>query len=172
MIIYSVVLVIVTLTCVTLSLWYAKNLGDMLGRMANHAQKIHAKSVELNIEKRRADALLCQMMPREVAEQLKMNREVKAEHSEVKVKDDEVKAKNTKPRQGSFDQLKASCSTSRIGSARSRPNIERSRSRTARSRPSSMTSSRSSSATSLDSRTSRLAAVPWKSSACSTLCTG
>ena len=92
MIIYSVVLVIVTLTCVTLSLWYAKNLGDMLGRMANHAQKIHAKSVELNIEKRRADALLCQMMPREVAEQLKMNREVKAEHSEVKVKDGEVKA--------------------------------------------------------------------------------
>jgi len=78
MIIYSVVLVIVTLTCLTLSLWYAKNLGDMLGRMANHAQKIHAKSVELNIEKRRADALLCQMMPREVAEQLKMNREVKA----------------------------------------------------------------------------------------------
>jgi len=50
----------------------------MLSKMANHAQKLQMKSAELNVEKRRAEALLCQMMPREVAEQLKMNREVKA----------------------------------------------------------------------------------------------
>jgi len=100
MTIYSVVLVLVTLTCLTLSLWYARKLGDMLSKMAAageapgcalskmaaHAQKLQVKSVELNVEKRRAEALLCQMMPREVAEQLKMNREVKAERSEVKVK--------------------------------------------------------------------------------------
>ena len=79
MTIYSVVLVIVTLTCLTLSLWYAKILGDMLSKMAKHAERLQMKSLELNVEKRRADALLCQMMPREVAEQLKMNREVKAE---------------------------------------------------------------------------------------------
>jgi len=79
MTIYSVVLVIVTLTCLTLSLWYATKLGDMLSKMAKHARKLQLKSSELSNEKRRADILLCQMLPKEVAEQLKMNREVKAE---------------------------------------------------------------------------------------------
>jgi len=86
MTIYSVVLVIVTLTCLALSFWYAKKLGNMLRKMAKHAQKIQVKSMELTVEKRRADTLLCQMLPQEVAEQLKMNREVKAEHRDVKVK--------------------------------------------------------------------------------------
>jgi len=79
MTIYSVLLVIVTLTCLALSLWYARKLGDMLSKMAKHAQKLQVKSVELTAEKRRADTLLCQMLPKEVAEQLKMNKEVKAE---------------------------------------------------------------------------------------------
>ena len=79
MTIYSVILVIVTLTCLALSLWYARKLGDMLSKMAKHAHKLQVKSVELSAEKRRADTLLCQMLPKEVAEQLKMNREVKAE---------------------------------------------------------------------------------------------
>ena len=48
--------------------------------MAKHARKLQVKSSELSNEKRRADILLCQMLPREVAEQLKMNREVKAGH--------------------------------------------------------------------------------------------
>jgi len=52
---------------------YAKKLGRMLGKMAKHAQKMKLKGIELSVEKRRADALLCQMLPREVAEQLKMN---------------------------------------------------------------------------------------------------
>ena len=37
--------------------------------------------MELAAEKRRADSLLCQMLPQEVAEQLKMGREVKAEYT-------------------------------------------------------------------------------------------
>jgi len=78
MVIYSILLVIVTLTCLALSLWYAKKLGDMLSKMAKHAQKLQVKSMELTAEKRRADTLLCQMLPKEVAEQLKINREVKA----------------------------------------------------------------------------------------------
>lgn len=92
MTIYSVVLVIVTLTCLALSLWYAQKLGTMMRKMAKHAQKIQLKSMELTVEKRRADRLLCQMLPQEVAEQLKMNREVKAEQQKVKVKHNEVKA--------------------------------------------------------------------------------
>jgi len=90
--VYSILLVIITLTCLAMSLWYARKLGDMLRRMAKHAQKLQVKSMELSAEKRRADTLLCQMLPKEVAEQLKMNREVKAVQSQVKVKDCEVKA--------------------------------------------------------------------------------
>jgi len=86
MTIYSVLLVIVTLTCLALSLWYARKLGDMLSKMAKHAQKLQVKSVELSAEKRRADTLLCQMLPTEVAEQLKMNREVKAEQAKVTIR--------------------------------------------------------------------------------------
>ena len=92
MTIYSILLVVVTLTCLAMSLWYARKLGDMLRRMAKHAQKLQVKSMELSAEKRRADTLLCQMLPKEVAEQLKMNREVKAVQSQVKVKDCQVKA--------------------------------------------------------------------------------
>jgi len=87
MTIFSVVLVLVTLSCLALSLWYARKLGDMLSKMAKHAQKLQVKSLELTAEKRRADTLLCQMLPKEVAEQLKMNREVKAEQFKVKVVD-------------------------------------------------------------------------------------
>jgi len=85
--IYSVLLVLVTLTCLALSFWYARKLGDMLSKMAKHAQKLQVKSLELTAEKRRADTLLCQMLPKEVAEQLKMNCEVKAEQFKVKVVD-------------------------------------------------------------------------------------
>jgi len=51
----------------------------MLSKMAKYAQRLQVKSMELTVEKRRADTLLCQMLPKEVAEQLKMNHEVKAE---------------------------------------------------------------------------------------------
>jgi len=90
MTIFSVVLVLVTLSCLALSLWYARKLGDMLSKMAKHAQKLQVKSLALTAEKRRSDTLLCQMLPKEVAEQLKMNCEVKAEQFKVKVADKEV----------------------------------------------------------------------------------
>lgn len=52
----------------------------MVVKMANFSTKIHLKSIELAAEKKRADTLLYEMMPREVADQLKLNKEVKAEH--------------------------------------------------------------------------------------------
>jgi class 3 adenylate cyclase len=51
----------------------------IINKMAKHAQKMQMKSMELAVERKRADALLCQMLPREVADALKANREVKAE---------------------------------------------------------------------------------------------
>ena len=140
MTIYSVILVIVTLACLALSLWYARKLGDMLGKMAKHAQKLQVKSMELSNEKKRADTLLCQMLPREVAEQLKMNREVKAER--FSITRDQYEKKKTRTSSSSFG----------IGNVRSRL--------------SSLTASQSSSVTSLDSPTSLLAAVLWKWSTC------
>jgi len=43
----------------------------MIGDMAEHTHNIRLKSHELALEKRRSDALLYQMMPRSVADQLK-----------------------------------------------------------------------------------------------------
>jgi len=191
MTIYSVVLVIVTMTCLALSLWYARKLGDMLSKMAKHAQKLKIKSVELSNEKRRADTLLCQMLPKEVAEKLKMNYEVKAEQVKAKVKSTKIKrVLQVRLRHSLLYYLTGkyvlnhlqSCSKLVIHNSyfiiltvvtecendwRSRP-----RQRKARSRPNSSITSLYFSATSWDSRTSRLAAVPWKSSTCSTLYTG
>jgi class 3 adenylate cyclase len=42
-------------------------------------KKKQIKSMELSLEKKRADTLLSQMMPKEVADQLKLHKEVKAE---------------------------------------------------------------------------------------------
>ena len=80
--------VTITLHCYQYAISLQTNIttASMLSKMAKHARKLQVKSSELSSEKRRADTLLCQMLPKEVAEQLKMNREVKAEHSGVKVK--------------------------------------------------------------------------------------
>jgi len=73
----------------------------MLKKMAKHAQKIQVKSMELSVEKRRADTLLCQMLPKEIAEQLKMNREVKAEQFKVMSRTREITDNRLKVRVGS-----------------------------------------------------------------------
>lgn len=77
---YLVVMILVTCICLVLDAWYARRMHRMVVKMANFSTKIHLKSIELAAEKKRADTLLYEMMPREVADQLKMNKEVKAEH--------------------------------------------------------------------------------------------
>lgn len=57
--------------------WMMHGLTNSIQRYAYDASK---KSQELSIEKQRADSLLYQMLPRAVAQQLKMNKEVNAEH--------------------------------------------------------------------------------------------
>jgi class 3 adenylate cyclase len=81
-IVYVVAMVTVTFVCLALGTWYAARMRRIIKNMAKHAQNLQIKSIELAVERRRADALLCQMLPREVADTLKANREVKAEQFE------------------------------------------------------------------------------------------
>jgi len=72
-------MIAVTFACLALGAWYAARMRIIIIKMSKHAQKLQAKSSELAAERRRADALLCQMLPKEVADALKSNREVAAE---------------------------------------------------------------------------------------------
>jgi len=77
---YSIAMSIVTTICLVLTGWYANRTRAMIRHMAQHTRNIHIKSHELALEKRRSDALLYQMMPRSVADQLKVHGKVKAEY--------------------------------------------------------------------------------------------
>ena len=79
---YSLVICLVVIICLCLSLWYGTQLHLMLSKMTTFAQSIQLKSTQLSMERRRADDLLYQMLPKVVADQLKMRNEVKAEHYE------------------------------------------------------------------------------------------
>jgi len=80
LIIYSMAMCIVTVVCLALTGWYADRTHKMIRDMAQQTHNIRVKSLELALEKRRSDALLYQMMPRSVADQLKTHGEVKAEY--------------------------------------------------------------------------------------------
>ncbi|KAL8571207.1 hypothetical protein ACOMHN_010668 [Nucella lapillus] len=77
-VIASVIFVIVLILTPTL-IYMMHSLTNSIQRYAYDASK---KSQELSIEKRRSDSLLYQMLPRTVAQQLKMNQTVNAEHFE------------------------------------------------------------------------------------------
>jgi len=77
---YSTALIGVTCCCLASTFWYASRINHMINDMAAFAKNIQLKSLELSSEKKRADTLLYQMMPREIADQLKMNRVVQATH--------------------------------------------------------------------------------------------
>ncbi|KAK7093594.1 uncharacterized protein [Littorina saxatilis] len=75
-VIASIVFVVVVILTPTL-ICLMHNLTNSIQRYAFDASK---KSEELSIEKSRSDSLLYQMLPKSVAQQLKMNRTVSAEH--------------------------------------------------------------------------------------------
>ena len=80
--IYVSVMAVVTILCVSVTLWYGQNMHDMTSRVVAYAKKVTMKTKELDEEKQRADSLLYQMLPQSVAEQLKTNTSVKAEYYE------------------------------------------------------------------------------------------
>jgi hypothetical protein len=77
-IIYVVMMVAVTVACLVLSAWYAARIHRIIEKMAEHGKKMEIQSTELSLEKQRSDTLLSQMMPKEVADQLKLHQVVKA----------------------------------------------------------------------------------------------
>jgi Adenylate and Guanylate cyclase catalytic domain/Heme NO binding associated len=79
---YLVALISVTTVCLALGAWYAARMHHIIKNMAKHAISMQIKSKELAVERRRADDLLCQMLPKEVADALKSNKEVQAKQFE------------------------------------------------------------------------------------------
>lgn len=76
---FGIAMVSVVSICLGMATWYATRMRKIINKMAKHTYKMQIKSMELVVERKRADMLLRQMLPREVAEALKANREVKAE---------------------------------------------------------------------------------------------
>lgn len=76
----GVILGITSSLSVSATLVLAASMNKLTLKIAGFAKKISNKSVELNQEKRRTERLLYQMLPKSVVEQLKIHKEVKAEH--------------------------------------------------------------------------------------------
>ncbi|XP_071502691.1 uncharacterized protein [Diadema antillarum] len=81
-IIYAVVVSIIVLTCFSLGTWFVFQTNNLLSLVGSHAKKLSEKTKELAEEKKRADRLLYQMLPKTVAEQLKLGLAVAAEQHE------------------------------------------------------------------------------------------
>ncbi len=80
---YSLIMVTVTIGCITLSVWYSARIYTMTNKIAIFAKNISQKTHELASEKKKTDMLLYQMLPKRVADQLKARKEVKAEYFEA-----------------------------------------------------------------------------------------
>ncbi len=79
-IVYSVIMVIVTIGCTILSIWYSAHIYTMTHKIATFASSISQKTKEVACEKKKTDKLLYQMLPRQVADQLKAKEAVTAEY--------------------------------------------------------------------------------------------
>ncbi|ESO08099.1 hypothetical protein HELRODRAFT_75439 [Helobdella robusta] len=72
--------VISTVVALCLLLWFSARLNELLAKVASFAAAVQSKSQELTAEKRRANALLYQMLPAEVVKQLMSSQGVEAKH--------------------------------------------------------------------------------------------
>ncbi|KAK2145579.1 hypothetical protein LSH36_671g01057 [Paralvinella palmiformis] len=71
----SIIFIMFTATLI-LSVQYARNMKQLTGRIASFANQMTMKSMELNLEKKRTELLLYQMLPKSVADQLLAKKEV------------------------------------------------------------------------------------------------
>jgi hypothetical protein len=71
---------VIGFVCIILCTWYSHSIHSMSGKLTEFARKTTMKSFELAKEKKRTEALLYQMLPKSVADQLKAKRNVEAEY--------------------------------------------------------------------------------------------
>nr|XP_054765169.1 uncharacterized protein LOC129271941 [Lytechinus pictus] len=81
-IVYSVVVSMIVIVCLSLGTWFVFQTNNLLSVVGSYAKELSEKTRELDAERKRADRLLYQMLPRYVADQLKMDLSVPAEHFE------------------------------------------------------------------------------------------
>ena len=81
-IIFAIIAGLISVACIITSLWYATCIQRLTQKISLYALKTSEKSKQLANEKKRTDALLSQMLPQTVAEQLKERRAVTAEYYE------------------------------------------------------------------------------------------
>ena len=72
----------VSVVCIWASLWYASCIQTLTHVLSLYALKSAEKSKQLAQEKKKTESLLYQMMPPAIANQLRDNREVKAQYYE------------------------------------------------------------------------------------------
>ncbi len=79
---YIICIVVMVVVCVAsaFSLYFINRLTNKIER---YGKEVDMKTIQLQEEKKRTDALLYQMLPQEVAEQLKMNVHIDAEHYDM-----------------------------------------------------------------------------------------
>lgn len=75
----STLIVAVIISCI-LSTWYFYCIASLTGRLSKYAHKFKVKSDELAHEKKRTDHLLYQMLPKKIANNLKLGQPSPAEH--------------------------------------------------------------------------------------------
>ena len=81
-VIYSVAVSLIVIISFSLGTFFVFQTNNLLGAVISYAKELTAKTKELASEKKRADHLLYQMLPKYVAEQLKLGLDVDAEHYE------------------------------------------------------------------------------------------
>ncbi len=78
----AIIMCFATVVSLAVTAIFSAKMNAMTLKLTGFARKISMKSVELSQEKRRTELLLYQMLPKFVVDQLKMHKEVKAEHFE------------------------------------------------------------------------------------------
>lgn len=81
-IVFALVVSLIVIVCFSLGTWFVIQTNNLLSVVGSYAKELSEKTRELEVERKRADRLLYQMLPRSVADQLKMGLSVAAEHYE------------------------------------------------------------------------------------------
>ena len=77
---YTIMMVVVTMACLSLMGWYAARLYALISKIALFASKISTKTRELAVEMKKAENLLFQMMPRSIAMKMQNGEEILVEY--------------------------------------------------------------------------------------------